>query len=320
VMCSLVMILMAPIILTYVGAQYLRRLIVSNRMIEARRLSHSLMSTSLTFFPYSALFSVAVMQMDIMRRDAAFHELNAISRVLRGAIEKFPYSKFTKSRLLPIFDNYQGIASLGLGDYEEARRLFNECLPGAIGLNKAMFLNNVGVCNLRLGHYEDAHKEFSEAIATFPPKSKLQLGLSCFYPNLARACVRLSRLEEASRLLEKSMVYFESVKEDNMLRAGFYGTLGLLKAAEGHLDEAEQHMRSAIELQHQFDDLSPNVQETRIELAIILERLGKNAEAEALRKLVAENTLKLQLRHENASDELLHSLSAGTHPIALLGK
>jgi arylsulfatase A-like enzyme/Flp pilus assembly protein TadD len=229
----------------------------------------------------------------LRRANAAVRErrFDEAAPVLREVLQRDPRNAFATL--------VSGSAQMGMGRWREAVTFFRRYLE--LVPTSAYAHHWIAVCELRLGDkdaaireaeatlaidprftdarilragvlasrgaYEPAIEELRKAVETDPAKTALRL-------DLARV------LAEAGRAAEARSEYGTLLKAHPDDAATLTG-LGALQAAGGEVDAAARSFRRALEVQ-------PGLDEARIDLAQVLERQGRHAEASAEYRRLAE--------------------------------
>jgi choline-sulfatase len=192
-----------------------------------------------------------------------------------------------------------GSAQMGMGHWSEAIRFFRRYLE--LVPTSAYAHHWIAVCALRLGDREAALHEAEATLAIDPRftdarvlRAGIQASTGAYEPAIAelRQAVATDpgkpalRLDLARVLAEAGRAAEARAEYDLILRAqpGFAPALtglGALQAAQGDLEAASLTLRRAL-------DAQPGQDEARVDLAQVLERLGRRTEAaDEYRRLAA---------------------------------
>jgi tetratricopeptide (TPR) repeat protein len=296
------------------------RAIQGGRLDQARLLVRRAMPLNLALFPLTAvpLMFLFDAQLRLLLAESQFVQAEVLANVILVAYDRF--------RLLPrrrtievMLKNFMALAYLGQGRFLEARVLFKECLERSrLQLSKTVILNNIAYCELELGNTDEAYKMLAASVAgakrrTLPEKL-IFLGVSS---NMARACVKKSRLEEAQGHLDGCLELAEQTNAPAAQRGIAYEAFGDLRLAQGRYEEAEHHFRSAIDALHGvLSDTHPSMIRITTTLATVLEKEGKLEESARLFTKAAAN-------HDLLQEQIMESVASlcdqGAHlPITMV--
>ena len=166
-------------------------------------------------------------------------------------------------------------------EYDEALRLYTE-IGSATG--RAQVLKSLGRLAMQTGDEGVAEKRLRESIKIL--RGVDERGTLCeSQRSLAQLLVRLGRIDEAERLAIAAMEIVSP--EDVHSRMSTTMTLGVVRAAQGRDDEAEQLLRRALEIARESGYYEAELEPLE-ELAAFLRARGRDGEADEFDERRAE--------------------------------
>lgn len=239
------------------------------------------------FFPVSFItFGYSIdAKFRLLMAESRFVEVEALTYLLFAAYQKFRRFHFD-NRIEVFLQNYRAIALLGQLRYEEARGVFGHCLESTKKpALKRVLLNNIGHCQLELGQPELALPTLQEAIGLQKARSRADDMINSHLQyNLAKCLIKLNNLREAEDAANRALALGQATRSTVYVTGHCYVVIGEVKMAQGHFDEAEQHMRSGLEtMRSRFAENNPAVIKVTRMLAALLSKMGRDREADELR-------------------------------------
>lgn len=243
------------------------------------------------------------------RLEEAAAKLEAAQAGIKGRTSK------RTEYLRGVMSTEQAAAAADRGEIEQATELYSEAMRLLKNYEKGRFYARalVGMADLRcaLGDFQDSLEIYKEAV-TVLDRYELKRDLAESKLKLARALIRLQRLERAEKLAEESR---ELRRGDPAGESGADAVLALVALQKNELEAASERARTAVELSDQSS--SPEIR-ARARIALghvkLAEREFKDATqalteaAELARTSVGSSARRLELEATIYLAEAFHSV------------
>lgn len=146
---------------------------------------------------------------------------------------------------------YLGNAHRGLGDYEQAKKLFEQSMqiykkyaPNDVGMARAS--GYLGAVYHIFGDFEEAKTYLERAQDIYKKHSSNRVGVAWSLAHLASVYGTLGDYEEAIRLLVQSVETYKAQVKDSVGAAWAGGDLGEMYVKIGNLEKARHHLEESL--------------------------------------------------------------------------
>ena len=152
--------------------------------------------------------------------------------------------------------NNLGAAALAQGNLEQAGKHLAKALALNESVNdpalESLILGNLAALAFKSGNREDAEHLWLRALET-AKTDEAQTGVALHQANLGMLCRLMLRFTEAEAYLRGAQAVALAGGQTGIL-AGVHSELGLLFQATGDLDLAEQHLKTALDLDKEVEN------------------------------------------------------------------
>ena len=146
---------------------------------------------------------------------------------------------------------YLGNAHRGLGDYEQAKKLFEQSMqiytkyaPSDVGMARAS--GYLGAVYHIFGDFEQAKAFLERGQNIYKKHSQNRVGLAWSLAHLASVYGTLGEYEEAIRLFEQSVQTYKAQAKDYVGAGWAGGDLGEMYAKIGNFEKAKHHLEESL--------------------------------------------------------------------------
>ncbi|HCC24431.1 MAG TPA: hypothetical protein DEP85_02820 [Holosporales bacterium] len=148
---------------------------------------------------------------------------------------------------------YLGNVHRTLGDYEQAKKLFEQSIqiytkyaPNAVGTARAS--GYLGAVYHSLGDFEQAKSFLERGLRIYKKHPPNHIGLAWSLAHLARVYGTLGEYDQAIRLFEQSVEIYKAQAEDYVGAGWVGGSLGEMYIRVGNYEKAQQILEESLEI------------------------------------------------------------------------
>jgi len=238
------------------------------------------------WFPYTYNSHLAASDgfVRLLMLEGRFVEFQAVTLYSWGLIEPQASRRQKSPRNWGVANNL-AVALLSQWKFEEAAEVFRDLLKRPADKRaEAILLNNLALCLVRSGELDEADKALTEAEKKASPRVRAFLGWRVDY---IRASIEAERgkLTEAEEGVERARQNAIKYKDNLECQPRCDALMGLIRARQGRIEEAELYYKNAIEAMAAANNPSYIALAVyTLEFAALLESQGKSDLAGAERQ------------------------------------